>query len=399
MPPVVDRAVGELVRRVQADLRPGAGRVDGEPDLGVLELVAEAVRPRLLVVAGPPPEPRRDRLVAHPVVDQHVGGRVRGLDAVRRQPLDPGGAYGGQGARGRLGAAAAVEEARGLVGRGADGQGVGEHAPLAGGELDPGTQRGDGVAVPAELARPGGPPERRRCRQGSVAPEERGLVALGGLDRGAAREGGDVGEAGVPVPPPLRRHLPHVVRGEHRAARGVEPRLEEQLVELAPRRRGDAAVPLEEGDEVETAGRVAAVVELDEPVLDGLGGVREERPVRPDAAVLGLERRVAEAVPAGEGVVGRPGRGGGERPRATVVGVGEVEELARAVLGEVLHPAGDHRELRVVDEGEAAAGLADGEAEALVGDDVRPRAGRPGVGDDVLAPVGGEVAVGVARER
>src|SRR6185436_16406349 len=70
MPPVVDRAVGELMLRVQVDLPRAARRLDSEPDLRVLELIAKAVGAALLVVAGPAPEPRRDRLIAQPVVGE-----------------------------------------------------------------------------------------------------------------------------------------------------------------------------------------------------------------------------------------------------------------------------------------------------------------------------------------
>jgi hypothetical protein len=72
VPPVVDRAVHELVGGVEPELLPAALRVDGEPDLGVLELVAEAVGAALLVVAGPAPDAGRDRLVAEPVVEDRL---------------------------------------------------------------------------------------------------------------------------------------------------------------------------------------------------------------------------------------------------------------------------------------------------------------------------------------
>src|SRR4029077_1658078 len=97
-----------------------------------------------------------------------------------------------------------------------------------------------------------------------------------------------------------------------------------------------------------------------------------------------LEGRVAHAVPAREALQGGPNGRGRQRPEGAVLGVADVDELARAIRGELLLPARHGSELRVVDPGEAAARVADAEAHALVRDDVRPRARRARVGDDIL---------------
>ncbi len=206
-------------------------------------------------------------------------------------------------------------------------------------------------------------------------------------------EGAPEREVAVPVPPAPRRQVPHVAAGDDGARRLVVAGLQEQLLELAARRRGDAEVPLQVGDEREAAGAPALLLQPQPPELHRLLGVDRQRPGGAHAAVGALEGGVAEPVPAGEAVVARPTGRGRERPHLVGVAVPEVEEAPRAVLGEVLLPAHEHAELRVVDPREAAAGLRHREADARVGDDVGPRPRRARVGDDVLAAIGGEMAV------
>jgi hypothetical protein len=87
------------------------------------------------------------------------------------------------------------------------------------------------------------------------------------------------------------------------------------------------------------------------------------------------------------------------RAEGLVRPVAEVEEAPRAVLGELLLPAGERRELRVVDPREAAAGLAHREADARGGDQVDPRPRRARLGDVEFAAVFGEVAVRSGERR
>src|SRR5690606_5393648 len=54
VPPVVDVAAGELVGGGEEEVAAAPVGIDREPDLRVLELVAEAVGAGLLVVAGAP---------------------------------------------------------------------------------------------------------------------------------------------------------------------------------------------------------------------------------------------------------------------------------------------------------------------------------------------------------
>ncbi len=57
VPPVIDRAVFELMAGVKADLGGGLFGGEGQPDQAVLKLIAEAVGPALLVIGGAGPEP------------------------------------------------------------------------------------------------------------------------------------------------------------------------------------------------------------------------------------------------------------------------------------------------------------------------------------------------------
>jgi hypothetical protein len=116
MPPVVDRAIGELVCGVEPQLPPAALGFDREPDLGILELVAEPVGAALLGVAAAPPEPRRDRLVSDPVVDERVERGLRRLDAMGGETLFPAGTRARERGVDRLEPAEAIQEARRLAG-------------------------------------------------------------------------------------------------------------------------------------------------------------------------------------------------------------------------------------------------------------------------------------------
>ena len=394
MPPVVDRAVGELVRGVQPELRAAARRVDRQVDLRVLQLVAEAEGAALLVVAAAAPQARGDRLIADPVVGDGVEDVVRRLDAVRAEQRAPRGAGVGQGALDDAGVAVPVEQRFRLGAVLPRGKRVDDDAPLSRGELQRRAERGDGVLVAAEARRPRFLGERRRRAVRAAAAEEQPLVPLRVAHRRGAAEGADVGEVGVPVAVLGVGDVPHPVAGEDGAARRVVVGPEEELVELAPRGGRDAAAPLEERGEREAPRAAGGVDELDAPELDGEDRVDEEGPLGLDPAGHGAERRVAEAVPAGELVRRGPRRRRRERPQVAGLVVAQVEELPRAVLGELLAPVGDRAELGVVDPAEAGAGLAHGEPHARVGDDVGPRTRRLRIEDDVLAR--GEIETAVA---
>ena len=86
---MIDRTVRELMRRVQVDLLTTKLRIDRQPDLRILQLIAKTERPALLVVAATPPDAPRDRLIAQPVVRQVVDRRFGRLDAMRGQLLPP----------------------------------------------------------------------------------------------------------------------------------------------------------------------------------------------------------------------------------------------------------------------------------------------------------------------
>src|SRR5690606_4836457 len=115
--------------------------------------------------------------------------------------------------------------------------------------------------------------------------------------------------------------------------------LEEELRELAPRRRRHAAVPLDECDELEPARGAALVRQPEAPVLGRRLRIDEERPLRADAAERRAERRGADPVPALEAVVGGERRRGGERPRLPRLDVPEPEEAPGGVARQVLLPA------------------------------------------------------------
>ena len=200
MPPVVNRAVGELVGGVQEDLLPAALRLDREPDLGVLQLVAEAVGAALLVVAAAPPEPARDRLVAQPVVDEQVQGGIWRAHAVGREPRSPRVPDLVEGALDRLDPRRPFEQRLHFATVGRDREHITEHVIRPGLELDGRPQRRDRVAVAAELRRPRLLVQGLRQAQVAVASQERRLVALRRAHLIRAGERGDVREVGVPVP-------------------------------------------------------------------------------------------------------------------------------------------------------------------------------------------------------
>ncbi len=194
------------------------------------------------------------------------------------------------------------------------------------------------------------------------------------------------------MPPARRGQVPHVAAGGDDTGR-IEAGLQEKLLKLAPGRWCHAAVPFEVGDRGEPARPPAGIFETQPPQLDGGLGIDRQGPVRAQAAVLGLEGGIAEPVTAGVAIVGRPAGGGRERPDLVRIAVPEIEETAGAVFGKILLPAHEHRQLGVVDPGEAAAGLRNGEADARVGNDIDPGPRRPGIGDHVLGAVVRKVTV------
>ena len=187
VPPVVDRAVGELVRGVQVDLLAAARRVDRQPDLRVLELVAEAVGAALLVVAAAAPEAGRDRLVAHPVVDQHVERRLRRPRRVRceRAPatsadLRRGAADASAADRAAVSRALPASTARRPRARSR------RRSSAARPQLDRAAQRRDRVVVPAERGVPA-LPDARAGRAGCRSGRGTRLVALRRVTAAACR--------------------------------------------------------------------------------------------------------------------------------------------------------------------------------------------------------------------
>ena len=72
MPPVIDRAIGKLMPCVQIDLVAASFRLDRQPHLRILQLVAIAVGAALLIVAGAPPDARGDGLITTPVIDERI---------------------------------------------------------------------------------------------------------------------------------------------------------------------------------------------------------------------------------------------------------------------------------------------------------------------------------------
>jgi hypothetical protein len=249
--------------------------------------------------------------------------------------------------------------------------------------------------VPSEEAGPRLPGECRGSREAPEAAEEGGLVALGFRDDFGAGESADVREARVPVPPALGADLPQVGACEDGVPRDVPLALEEELRELAPGRRRNAAIPLDEGDELELSRREELVGQREPPELGGGLRVGKEGPVGRDPAKGRAERRVAESVPALEPVVVREAGRGRERPDLSRIDVAQVQMAPRGVPGQVLLPARHDGELGVVDPGESGPCLADDEAGSGVGDDVDPGAWSPRVGDDVLAAVLRETPVGI----
>ncbi len=89
VPPVVDAAVDKLVRRVEHDLCFALVWITMQPDLAVLELIAEAVGAGLLVVPAPCPDACADRLVREPMVVEQVEVFALCFDIGRRDAIDP----------------------------------------------------------------------------------------------------------------------------------------------------------------------------------------------------------------------------------------------------------------------------------------------------------------------
>ena len=273
------------------------------------------------------------------------------------------------------------------------GQGRGLVARLGGGEdeaaIEARRRRRDrrrsasaaiGIVVAAEERGPAGvAAQGRRARPVAVAAEERRFVPVGRGDRLRGGEGAPVGEAACSSAPSAATARPTC--GCRRGSRAGAA--------IASGSRGRAS-GTRAAAPATCRSSIRGKATTSEPARRGrrcLAGARRQSSTVASAStnsvqlarqpvVLGLEVGVAEAVAAGEAVVGRPAGRRRERPDVAGVAVAQIEEAAGAVLGEVLLPAHDHRELRVVDPGEAAAGLGDGEADARVGDDVDPGARR-----------------------
>ena len=110
MPPVGHVALGELLRRVQQDLRAHQFRMQGRQRAGILELVAESIGAAGLIERAAAPDPAGEVLVEQPAVDHQIDFRQRRFDFQTAEHPFPervgaGGTHG-------IGLAVAGEQAR-----------------------------------------------------------------------------------------------------------------------------------------------------------------------------------------------------------------------------------------------------------------------------------------------
>ena len=221
VPPVVDRAVGELVRRVEVDLLAAARRARSSARPASPGAGRGSRRRRSAGSSRSGPRCGRDRLVAHPVVGQVVERGVRRLDAVRGEAVAPAGADVGERARRSRSTLAVVSSSA--------------RRPPATSPRRRGRSRGRGARPAAARPR-----TRSAAIGSSCRPKSRchGVLRERLRRRGGRRSGrgkppcrprppvtGSVqasaltyGKLGVPVPVAPRGDLPHVVAGEDRAA-------------------------------------------------------------------------------------------------------------------------------------------------------------------------------------
>src|ERR1019366_3994766 len=372
--------------------------IDRQVDLRVLELVAEAEGAALLVVAASPPQPRPDRLIARPVVDDRVERRVGRLHAVRGEARPPARRHLFE----RLAALLVLDEAGPELDRGflrlRRREGESNRPRFAGCEHDLDLESRNRVFMPPERRCASLPEQRRRSAEAAVAAEKRRLVSLRRDDRFGRRKDADVRKARVPEPESRGRHVPHVVSRDDRAKIPVELRLEEELSELASRGGRDAAAPFEVAAKQESPGPAGRVSQCRLPDLGPLFHVTEQRPPRLDSGARRLERRVTEAVAARKGIERRPRGCRRERPEVPAVRVLHVEKLPRKILDQGLLPACHDGELRVFEERKAAPRLTHDEPGAGIRDDVDPWARGSRVRDHVFPAVFREVAVCAGAE-
>ena len=387
VPPVIDRAVLELPRRVQHDLALGSCRIKRQPDLAVLELIAEPERARLLVVTRAPPHAPRERLVRQPVVVEQIKVRAIRLHLCRADQIVPE-LVGPAGRIPRhlfVGVLVHHRETRFLVR--ADRQHKVQPNGCARRERKIAAQRRRGIAEPAEprLSQPRdvAHAHRLRCRGRPVFSEERRLVrhrerAIELRPRDAVRR--DVRPRHVPVLAlGLGPDVPHVLSRDDRAPvrRFIERDIEEEAMKLPLHVRRDAARPLEERSDPQAPRLAGRVGDLDTPDLDLIDGIDNECPSGAQPAAQRAEHRAAQRVLARELVVRATTRGRCEGPDVRRIErrieIRDVQELPVAVANQVHLPARQHVVLRIIEPREPAPVLADHQPVSPVADHVHPR--------------------------
>ena len=318
MPPVLDVALRELVRRGPQEVLPGELALRGQQGDDVLELVAEPVCAAGLVERGPRPEPAGQRLVEEPPVEHDVHRAVgrpdldRALDIVPvPRPRRAGWPRGRPIRPRRMRSAGSVPGIR-LAEQDQD------LGLCAGGELDAGLQGGARIQTGAHRSlEPGSAVQAGGSIRAAVAPEELGPIGRPRrLSPAEVEEGDPAAELGVPW-------VANEERARLRLDRGHDPRA--AVPARGPQRplgvRGHRQAPGAPGSVLDGQHRdLQRLVERDE--LDQ---------VEADAVVDVLEPAVARAVTGDVGRSLEPDRLGRRAPQLTALVIADVDRLAHRV--------------------------------------------------------------------
>jgi len=282
VPPVIDRAVHELVPGMEADLIGCAFRIERQPDQTVLELVAKAVGPALLVISGAGPHAAGDGLVFHPGIGEQIESGIGGFDPKGGKTLPPA-RFDLLQLHPAVGYStifrSQIQSLLTIIGGAED---EGQFFLFARCERDGQLQPGDAVTPLALGVLTGAFLYRlRRCQVAENADESL-LVALKAGDRCGGGEKGGVRPDHIPVAAFFVGHLPEALARKEELVLLIEFGLDEGFVKFAVVVRREAQIPFEIAEEIDLARQAAFVVKTEVPDLGRVLPGGEEGPVAGD---------------------------------------------------------------------------------------------------------------------
>ncbi len=279
---MLDVALHELARRGPQEMLAGQIGPREHERQDILELVAEAVRPARLVVAGARPEAAGEVLVEEPPVHEEVEGVVGGRDAHGAERLFPERLHGGELGFRRgdaAGSGVAPEERASLVEVAPLAEEEDDAPRLAGQEVHGHLQCRARVEAGAEAAREPRAPERGRALERAVPAQELLSVAGGREKRLAGARERDAAAEDLVVWIASQDRARVAVALRHDEARNARLRRAER--------------PLVVREEVEAATPIRAVRDCQERQLDRLLPRHEDGELVRDAARGALPARHA----------------------------------------------------------------------------------------------------------